>query len=230
DLNQFRRWYSQAGTPVVTVRGRYDAATRTYVLDMEQKTAATPGQSHKQPFHIPFAVGLLDHDGRELPLRFAGESGRGAATRVLNVTKARESFRFVDIPAPPIPSLLRGFSAPVKVVYDYNEDDLAFLAAHDSDPVNRWDAAQRLMTGVLLRLSHDHRGARRGAVPALLTSLVGGWLRDEAGDPAWIAVALTLPDPCYVAALEPVIDVDGVKAAHILLQREIGRLQRSALA
>src|SRR5438105_5398836 len=85
DLNQFRRWYSQAGTPVVTVRGRYDAATRTYVLDMEQKTAATPGQSHKQPFHIPFAVGLLDRDGRDLTLRFAGESGPGATTRVLNL-------------------------------------------------------------------------------------------------------------------------------------------------
>src|SRR5438067_3295743 len=229
DLNQFRRWYSQAGTPVVTARGRYDAGTRTYVLDMEQKTAATPGQSHKQPFHIPFAVGLLDRDGRDLPLRLAGETSIGTTTRILNVTQSRQLFRFVDIPVPPVPSLLRGFSAPVKVVYDHDEDDLAFLAAHDSDPVNRWDAAQRLMTGVLLRLAHDHRGGRRGAVPASLASLVGRLLQDEASDPALMALALTLPDPCYVAALEPVIDVDGISAAHVLLQNEIARLQRRAL-
>ncbi len=143
DLDQFRRWYSQAGTPVVTVRGAYDAADRTYALHVTQHLPATPGQPSKLPLHIPLAVGLVGPDGRDLPLKLEGEGVATGGTRVLHLREQSQTFRFEDVPAMPVPSLLRGFSAPVMLDYDYTEAELAFLAANDSDPVNRWDAAQR---------------------------------------------------------------------------------------
>ena len=229
DLTQFRRWYSQAGTPVVTVQGRYDAKTRAYALDITQRTPATPGQPEKLPFHIPLAVGLLDRDGKDLPLMLEGEKAFGGTTRVLDVTRARQSFRFVNVPVAPVPSLARGFSAPIKVVYDYRDDELMFLAAHDSDPVNRWDAAQRCFVDALLRLARAHREGRALTLPRALAGLVGRLLADEASDPALIALALSLPDPAYVAALEPVLDVDGLNAAHAFLQRGLAGVHRAAL-
>ncbi|MGZ9044702.1 MAG: aminopeptidase N, partial [Telluria sp.] len=113
DLAQFKRWYEQAGTPVVSVRGHYDAAARCYTLDVAQHCPPTPGQAHKAPLHIPLAIGLLDPDGRDLSLRMEGESAPAGTTRVLNVTAASQSFRFEDLAVAPVPSLLRGFSAPV---------------------------------------------------------------------------------------------------------------------
>ena len=229
DLAQFRRWYSQAGTPVVASRGRYDAAARTYTLDLEQKTAGTPGQAHKRPFHIPFAIGLLDRAGNDMPLTLDGESTPGPTTRVLDLTEARQSFRFVDVNAAPVPSLLRDFSAPVKLAHDYSEHDLALLAAHDSDPVNRWDAAQRSFSDALVALARGHRDGKPLALRRSVASIVAHLVADEASDPALIALALTLPDPAYVAALEPAIDVDGVAAAYAHMSREIARSQRRAL-
>jgi aminopeptidase N len=228
DLTQFRRWYSQAGTPVVNARGRYDARTRTYTLDLEQHTAPTPGQPRKLPFHIPLSVGLLGPDGADLPLRLDGEAAAGPATRVLGMTQATQSFRFVDVPARPVPSLLRGFSAPVKLEFDYSDEELAFLAAHDSDPVNRWDAAQRSFAHAILRLARMARAGQPLAAPLDVSAQVERLLRDEASDPALIALALTLPDPAYVAALEPVLDVDGVSAAWSHLQRELAQRHRAA--
>ena len=228
DLARFRRWYSQAGTPTVSSRGRYDAPTRTYTLELEQKTAATAGQAHKRPFHIPFAIGLLDREGNDLPLTLDGETERGPTTRVLSLTEARQSFRFIDIPVAPVPSLLRGFSAPVNLVYDHSDEELAFLASHDSDPVNRWNAAQRSFADALLSLARDHRDGRPLALPPTVALIVRHLLADETSDPALIALALTLPDPGYVATLEPALDVDGVGAAHGFAFREIARLHRGA--
>ncbi len=228
DLGQFRRWYSQAGTPVLNVAGHYDAKAKTYTLDVAQRTPPTPGQAVKLPFHIPFAVGLLGPDGRDLPLTLAGESAPGPTTRVLDLREARQTFRFTGIDAPPVPSLLRGFSAPVKVTYDYRDEDIVFLAAHDADPVNRWDAAQRAFADALLRLARDHRDGRTLALPQALDALAAHLLADGRTDPAQIALGLALPDPGYVAALEPVIDVDGVCAAHAFLQRELARRRRTA--
>ena len=113
DLGQFRRWYSQAGTPRLAVDGAYDAGARSYTLSVTQSTPPTPGQSEKKPLHIPLAMALLDEDGRELPLQLAGEAAPAGTSRVLELRKAQESFRFTGIDAEPTPSLLRGFSAPV---------------------------------------------------------------------------------------------------------------------
>jgi aminopeptidase N len=228
DLAQFRRWYSQAGTPTISVQGRYDAAARSYTLDVRQTTPATPGQAEKLPFHVPLAIGLLGPDGDDLPLRLDGEAAPQGTTRVLDVTAAAQTFRFVDVPAAPVPSLLRGFSAPVKVAFDYSDDALAFLAAHDSDAVNRWDAAQRSFIDALLRIARDHRDGRALALPKSLRTLVGHLLADHESDPALLALALALPDPSYVAALEPVQDVDGIAAACAFLPRELAKAHRGA--
>jgi aminopeptidase N len=228
DLGQFRRWYSQAGTPVVTARGRHDARARTYTLELEQRTAPTPGQPRKLPFHIPVSVGLVGPDGRDLPLRLQGESAAAGTTRVLSLTQPSQVFRFVDSPARPVPSLLRGFSAPVKLEFDYTGEDLAFLAAHDSDPVNRWDAAQRSFAHAILRLARAARSGEPLVVPPTLAALVERLLADATSDPALIALALTLPDPAYVAALEPVLDVDGVATAWRHLQRDLAQRHRAA--
>ncbi|HSV17417.1 MAG TPA: aminopeptidase N [Casimicrobiaceae bacterium] len=227
DLAQFRRWYGQAGTPVVAVRGRYDARARSYTLELAQRTAPTPGQPRKLPFHIPVRIGLVGPDGRDMPLRLHGEAAPAGTTRVLSLTQAAQAFRFVDVPARPVPSLLRGFSAPVKLEFEYTDEDLALLAAHDSDAVNRWDAAQRAFAHAILRLARAARAGHGMAVPESITILVERLLGDHTSDPALIALALSLPDPAYVAALEPVLDVDAVAAAWHLLQRDVARRHRA---
>jgi aminopeptidase N len=227
DLAQFRRWYAQAGTPVVSVTDAYDAATQTYTLDVTQRTPATPGQPRKLPFHIPLAVGLVGHDGHDLALRLDGEVFATGTTRVLQVREEHQSFRFEDVATKPVPSLLRGFSAPVILDFDYSDDALAFLAAHDSDPVNRWDAAQRCWLGAMLALARDHAAAKPLALSPLLTGVVRTLLQDHTSDPALIALALTLPDPAYVAAQTTTIDVDGVDAAREFLMFEIARTLRT---
>ena len=228
DLAQFRRWYSQAGTPVVSARGRHDAKSRTYTLELAQRSAPTPGQPRKLPFHIPVRVGLVGPDGRDLPLRLAGELAPGGTTRVLSLADTAQAFRFLDVPVRPVASLLRDFSAPVKLEIEYTDDELALLALHDSDPVNRWDAAQRSFGNAILRIARGARAGQPMAVPDTVLSLVGRLLKDDASDPALLALALSLPDPAYVAALEPILDVDGVTLAWRTLQRELARRHRAA--
>ena len=144
DLGHFMRWYAQAGTPRLTAQGTWDAVNRIYHLTLSQHTPPTPSQAHKEPLLIPVAVGLIGPDGCDMPLRLAGEDATAVATtRVLVLERAKQIFRFDDVDVCPVPSLLRGFSAPV--ILELEEDDarLAFRMAHDSDPFNRWDAAQR---------------------------------------------------------------------------------------
>ncbi|HEY5309336.1 MAG TPA: aminopeptidase N, partial [Casimicrobiaceae bacterium] len=226
DFTQFRRWYSQAGTPVVTARATFDAAHSTCTLEFIQRTPATPGQPSKLPLHIPIAIGLIGPDGRDIPLRMDGEAEPGGGTRVLHLQQQSQSFRFIDVPARPVPSLLRGFSAPVAIEIDLTDAELAFLAAHDSDPVNRWDAAQRSFARAMLALADDHRRGRPLVVPPTLVQVVRSLLADRDSDPALIALALMLPDATYVAALVETIDVDGIDAARRYLMGELARALR----
>jgi len=223
DLGQFRRWYSQAGTPVVSARGRHDAASQVYTLEFEQRTDPTPGQATKLPFHIPFAVGLVGPDGRDIGLRLAGEHGEAATTRVLDLDAPSQAFTFVDVPHRPVPSLTRGYSAPVRVEFDYTDDELALLASHDSDPYSRWDAAQRTFALAIRALAAEHRAGRPCRLPAGLVRVVAALLDDRTGDPALIALALTLPDPTFVASRDAVIDVDGIDHARAFVVRELAR-------
>ena len=149
-------------------------------------------------------------------------------TRVLDFVEARQVFTFAGIDAPPVPSLLRGFSAPVTIHFDYDAQQLAFLAAHDSDPVNRWDAAQRTFVAATLTLAADFSCGRTLQLPTALTEVVRALLADHTSDPALLAQALTPPDPAYVAALENVINVDGIAAAHRFLRTQLARVLRDA--
>jgi len=228
DLSQFRRWYSQAGTPVVTVRAQHDAASATYTLTLTQHTPPTAGQSEKLPLHIPFAVGLLDDDGRDIPLRLVGEAAPVGTTRVLELREPSQTFRFAGIDKRPVPSLLRNFSAPVIVDYPYAQDELAFLAAHDSDAVMRWDAAQRSYADAMRSLAHSHREGEPLALPSTLAHIVQKLLDDRATDPALIALALTPPDAAYVAAQESIVDPEGVTLARTFLKRAIATSLRAS--
>ncbi len=226
DLAQFKRWYSQAGTPVVTAQGHYDATQSTYTLQLSQRTPDTPGQSAKLPLHIPMAVGLVGPDGRDLPLRLEGEPAAVGGTRVLHLQQQAQTFRFVAVPTQPVPSLLRAFSAPVTLAIDYTDAELAFLASHDNDPFNRWDAAQRAFERALRMLADAYRNQRTLVLPPLLVDMVRALLDEGAGDPALIALALTPPDPGYVASLAEIIDVDGIDAARCFLFQDLARVLR----
>ena len=173
DLTQFMRWYSQAGTPVLDVTGRYDSKQQEFTLTVKQSCPPTPGQPKKLPFHIPFAVGLLDEKGKDL-----------CGTLVLDLNDAKEEFVFKNVTAKPVPSLLRNFSAPVRVNYAYTDDELRFLMAHDSDVFNRWEAAQKLFLKYTLRNIEP---------PAAFIEALGTVLRDKRMDAATKAMTLTLP-------------------------------------
>jgi aminopeptidase N len=209
DLGQFRRWYNQAGTPELEVSDVYDAQQRTYTLTVRQSCPPTPGQPDKAPLHIPFAVGLLGAQGEDLPLRLAGETGPAPRTRVLELREPEEAFRFVDVPVRPVPSLLRGFSAPVKVRYDHDDESLVFLMAHDGDGFNRWDAAQLLAQRVILRRVADPAAP----LPAGFVGAFRQALTDPRADRALLAEVLALPGESYLADQMPVVDVDGIHRA-----------------
>ena len=150
-LGQFRRWYSQAGTPVITARLQHDAATESCTLSLSQATPPTPGQPDKLPLHIPLRLALLAREGGQRPLHAPALGLDGATETVLELRAAEQSVRFERVPAPPVLSLARGFSAPVRVEIDRDDATLAFLVAHETDPFNRWDATQEYATRLLLR-------------------------------------------------------------------------------
>ncbi len=225
DLGRFKLWYEQAGTPEVTVDDHWDAASGSYELNVVQKVPPTPGQPAKSPMPIPLAIGLLAADGAELPVRLAGEDeGEGRnGTRVLMPGEERQSFRFVGLSAPPVPSLLRGFSAPVKLK-GVGLERLKFLAVHDPEPFARWEAGQQVATRVLLDRVEALRG---GATPTPLDpDLVMAMRRNLAGaddDPALAAEAVALPSESFLADQLAIVDVDAVHLARETARAEIGR-------
>ena len=226
DLTQFRRWYRQAGTPELRISGHYDPEARTYDLRVSQSTPPTPGQPHKEPLHLPLALGLLDRQGQDLPLRLVGEEWTPrAGTRVLEVREAEQVFRFIEVPEAPRPSLLRGFSAPVKVHFDHGDEDLLFLMAHDSDGFNRWEAAQTLAQRLLLRRVADcDSPPPTGFIPAFQHAL-----GDERTEPALIAEILTLPSEAYLGDQMDQVEVEGIHRARESLLTLIGQTLGTAL-
>ncbi|MBZ2188075.1 aminopeptidase N [Alcanivorax sp. JB21] len=213
DLSQFRRWYSQAGTPQLTVQDSYDGTT--YTLTLKQSTPATPGQPEKLPLLVPVAMALLGADGQPLPL-----SADGQTETVLQLTEAQQQVSF-EVPERPVPSLLRGFSAPVELNYDYSTEQLRFLLAHDTDGYCRWDAAQRLYHGAVQRLLDEPRQAEAEA--AALVPALEQVLARAADDPAATALLLTIPGEVALADRLPVLDVDGVHEARAALVSALGR-------
>jgi aminopeptidase N len=222
DLKQFRLWYSQAGTPELKINHEYDAAARRYTLTVEQSCPATPEQDNKEPMHIPLALGLLDGEGNDLPLRLEGEATATEGARVLELRRPVEHYVFIDIPEQPVPSLLRGFSAPVKLRYDYSDQDLTFLMAHDSDGFNRWDAAQTLAQKILLqRVADPEQEVPAGFIQAFRQALC-----DPVSDKALLAEILTLPSESYLGDQMEQVDVEGIHRARESLKLELARALR----
>jgi aminopeptidase N len=230
DLSQFERWYSQAGTPIVQAETRYDEAARTYTLRLTQSCPATPGQPDKLPFHIPVSVGLLGKDGRDLPLTIDGR--QAGTTAVLELTEADQSFVFTDVAEQPTPSILRDFSAPVILRHGYSDAELVHLFSHDSDPVNRWEAGQRLAMGRLLKLT-GMAGAN-GGVDALdlddvFVEAMRKMLLDDSLDPAFREQALLLPAESMIADQLEVVDPLAIHTARQFVRADIGARLRAGL-
>lgn len=229
DLAQFKRWYSQAGTPELRVSDAYDAALSEYTLTVRQSCPPTPEQLDKQPLHIPLAVGLLGADGHDLPLQLSGETRLGATTRVLELRDPEHIFRFINVPTRPVPSLLRGFSAPAKLVIDETDEDLRFRLAHDSDDFNRWDAGQTLAVRTMLALIEDHHQGGHWALSQSFSAAFGQMLNADT-DPALLAQALILPGESYLAEQAAVVDVEAIHAARTFVRRVLAeRLHSSFL-
>lgn len=223
DLEQFKHWYDQAGTPVLRASGQYDAEQRRYRLTLSQSCPATPGQPEKLPFHIPVKMSLLGSEGQTLPLRLRGEAEAIQGSRVLSLTAAEQTFEFVDIPCQPVPSLLQGFSAPVKLEMAYTDAELAFLLAHDSDEFNRWDAGQKLAERVLLALVADVQTGRPLQLPEHFTSAMRQVLNNEQLDPALAAQALSLPTEGWLAEVMEVADPEAIHQACLFASRKLAQ-------
>ncbi len=221
NLDQFSRWYHVAGTPRLEATGTHDAKAGTFTLRLRQVHASSPGQpaADKPPLLIPVALSLLDAGGAMLPLKLDGEEG-APDERVLWLREFEQSFVFRDVAAPPVPSLLRGFSAPVKLDFAYGDADLVHLATHDNDAFNRWDAAQTLATRVIkAQVAADDPEAVNGKTAAALVAAFRALATDEKADPALAAETLVLPSQSALALEFGEVDVAALDAAHRGLKR-----------
>jgi len=218
DLSQFALWYTQAGTPQVTVSDEYDAASQTYRLTLTQKTGPTPNQPDKTPFVIPVRFGLLGPNGS--PMGWSGVSGGTVRDDLIVLDRESVTLSFSGVANKPVPSLFRGFSAPVRVVSDMGQAELLFLARHDSDPFNRWDALQTA-SGKLLADAAQGRAWSEHALDALRQALVD-ILDDAALDDAFKAQAIGLPDETIIARqIGTNVDPDAVAEARRRLIRSL---------
>jgi aminopeptidase N len=225
DLTDFKLWYHQAGTPEITVDDSYDSATKRYTLTIRQATKPTPGQPDKAPLVIPVAIGLLDGNGQELATRLEGEAEATAGTRVLLAKQAANTFAFVDVASPPVPSVLRGFSAPVKL-NGVPADRLRFLAAHDTDPFVRWDSGQKFAETVLLEMV---AAIQKGQTPVVDPALIEAASAALAQEPAFAAEALMLPGEGTLADRMAVVDVDAIFKARQSARQVIASALREKL-
>ncbi len=229
DLTLFRRWYDQAGTPLLEVDADYDDSKHRYVLRVKQTYKPSADQTNRQPLHVPFAVGLVDAHGQDIELQLDGESQPGAKTRVLSVTEPEQEFAFVGIKSKPTASLLRGFSAPVIVQFDYDEADLIHLMAHDADSFNRWEAGQRLASRIILKATRDIQLHREPEYPEGFFGAFSKILSEAATDPAFAAEALALPSETYLAEQLAEVDPDALHAARTALRRRVAESLRGDL-
>jgi aminopeptidase N len=227
DLQPFSRWYGQSGTPEISASGDWNREARTYTLRLSQRTPPTPDQPDKAPLLVPVAMGLLTPAGRELPLQLDGEPAPTGTSRVLLLQQAEQAWRFVNVDEPPVPSLLRDFSAPVKLRYPYEAADLALLMTHDSNAFVRWEAAQLLAEREILGNVERHATGVDMRLGRALIDAFRELLTDRLADPALVAEALALPDEEYLAEQVTVIDVDGIHAArHFVRSALAGELHR----
>ena len=230
DLGQFRRWYDQAGTPVVQVRGHYDEAAQVYRLTLSQTTPATPGQAEKLPLHMPISIGLVGPDGKDLAFAGATPTESGGFSRVLSLTEAEQTFELQAVSLNPVLSVGRGFSAPIKLAVDYPSHELSFLSQHDSDPFNRWEAGQRLAVAEIQAVQVQLARGEAARVDSNLIDAVGHHLAealarksDSAFDAEMSSLLLMLPAPQYLIELQEAVDVLQLIAARDQVRNALAR-------
>lgn len=230
DFHNFLLWYSQAGTPSVKVISSFDAEAKTYTLKFSQEVPATPGQPVKEPMFIPVAVGLLDSKGKDIPLtsfyhegvlESVSANGQPANSAVLQVKKKEEEFVFTNISERPIPSILRGYSAPIRLESDLTDSDLLFLLAHDSDEFNRWEAGQVLARKIMLNLVTDFQQNKPLVLNPKFVDGLKSILCDSSLDKEFIAKAITLPGIGEIMDMMEVADPDAVHAVRSFIRKHL---------
>jgi aminopeptidase N len=222
DFTQLRKWYEQAGTPELSVTSQYDEKNSQLQLKVIQTCPATPGQTTKQPFQIPLKMGLLDSKGNDMPLKLLSHSHE-LKESVLNITQQEETFVFCDIKEKPIPSFLRGFSAPIKIQYNYSETDLSFLIEHDHDAFSAWEAGQnyailelkKIITAIQKNQSLKHSD--------LFVTAMNTVLNNSALNKAFIATMLILPTEVYISELVDTVDVTAIYQARKYLMQVLAQ-------
>jgi aminopeptidase N len=229
DLGQFMLWYSQAGTPEVVITGAHDPRSKIYRLELAQAVPPTPNQPTKQPMVIPLRVGLVGADGRDLPLTLAG--GRALERDVIRLTKSADTLVFENVDQPPVLSINRGFSAPIKLVANVSPDELRFLATHDSDPFNRWQALQTLATRLLIDNVATARDGGALRTDAGLLDAFAATLADSSLEHAFVALALTVPSEADLAReIGRDVDPDAIFTVRRTLRADMGKHLGNALA
>ena len=217
DLSHFRRWYSQSGTPILSVRDDYNPETEQYTLTISQRTPPTPDQEEKLPLHIPFDIELYDNEGQVIPLQKEGHP----VHNVLNVTQEEQTFVFDKVYFQPVPSLLREFSAPVKLEYKWSDQQLTFLMRHARNDFSRWDAAQSLLTTYIKLNVARHQQGQPLSLPLHVADAFRAILLDADIDPALAAEILTLPSAGEMAELFDIIDPVAIVAVREALTRTL---------
>ncbi|MCF6218840.1 MAG: aminopeptidase N [Gammaproteobacteria bacterium] len=224
DFSQFKRWYSQAGTPELSIKSRYDQTANRFTLTIRQHCPDTPGQTDKQPMHIPLAVGLLDQRGNDMPLQLQGEAAAPCKTLVLQLKQAEQNFQFENIVEPPVPSLLRGFSAPVKLNSDLSEEQRYFIMANDNDDYSRWDAGQQIAVTLIVGLAQKIQQRSEWTVDCRFIKAMEKSLCESKGqDKAMVAMALTLPSEAYLSGFMSPIDPLALHQARRFVREQIAQ-------
>ncbi len=221
DFSQFKRWYSQAGTPVIDVTEQYDNQKNIYTLTLQQHCPATSGQADKQAFHIPLSIALLDNKGNPYSLQLDNETSSASTQRVIELKDENQDFTFTNINQQPVLSINRSFSAPVKIKQVRTHEALAFLLARDNDAFNRWDAGQELCIAVLLELIQASQQGKTLALTETVSNAFAALLEDDKLDPALLVQMLTLPSESYLADQCEIVDVDAIHTAREFMRKTL---------
>lgn len=228
DLTQFRRWYSQAGTPELSISSDYDVEQQQLTLHVAQSCPATPGQEQKEPFQLPLSMGLIGPDCNELGTQLIGEDVVQPGTRILEITEPEQTFTFINVPENTVPSLLRDFSAPVKLEYAYTDEQLAWLIKCDANFFSRWNAAQQLATNSIIKLAEQHLAGQEFSQPEHLIDAMGALLQQDADDLNYLSRLLMLPSLAYLMANSHKMPVSAVHEALQFCKKSLAK-QHEAL-
>lgn len=223
NLSQFKRWYSQAGTPHVRVRTHWDAQSATYAVTLTQFCPPSPGQDKKEPFFIPFDIALFNSKGTPIALQLQEETTAKGTSRVLELTDEEHTWVFVGVKEQPIPSLARNFSAPIIVDYNYTPEELVFLSQCDNDAFNRAQAMEELSLLCINEMVADFERGTRMVINPHYRNAFESMLTDKSVSPAFKAIALTLPSETRIAESQPMINPIAIRAAIRSLREQLGR-------